>query len=317
MHYAVFAVGLLVFLSLYSFFPSPQSGNPYEFREVKWLNSPQLSLSSMKNEVVLVYFFSPTCSQCMDALRFAQKMHDSYSRQGLVVVGLDSPLYYFENEQLATETLKKEKISHPVAFDSGKVSFKSYGSWWPRFYLFKKGELVYNDTRRDLGLAEQNVRKALGLNYSSYEKYSGSTELYAGYSFASVPLGNPEGFQGGQVVSYAAMPSIAFQRITLDGVWLNSIDSMRANAQARAGVAFIGSEFYLVAFSPSSPVHVFADGFPLKPEEAGEDVYFDAGYSVLNVSKPGRYHAASLKEGSHSIYFEVPSGFTLYSMSFK
>jgi len=104
---------------------------------VGWLNSPPLTLESLRGKVVLVDFWTYSCINCLRTLPHVRAWAQRYAGQGLVVVGVHTPEFAFEknlaNVQRATTDLK---IGFPVAIDSNFAIWRSFQNRaWPAFYL--------------------------------------------------------------------------------------------------------------------------------------------------------------------------------------
>jgi thiol-disulfide isomerase/thioredoxin len=104
---------------------------------VGWLNSPPLTLESLRGKVVLVDFWTYSCINCLRTLPHVRAWAQRYVDQGLVVVGVHTPEFAFEknlaNVQRATKDLK---IGFPVAIDSNFAIWRSFQNRaWPAFYI--------------------------------------------------------------------------------------------------------------------------------------------------------------------------------------
>ena len=111
-----------------------------------WQNSPPLTMQGLRGKVVLVDFWTYTCSNCLNQLPYVKAWHAKYQDQGLVVVGVHTPEYAFEkstpNVQKAIRDLQ---ITHAVAQDNDYATWRAYGNqFWPALYLIdKQGRIVY------------------------------------------------------------------------------------------------------------------------------------------------------------------------------
>src|SRR6266700_2852406 len=99
-----------------------------------WLNSPTLTMTGLKGKVVLLDFWTYSCVNCIRTLPHMKLLHQKYSGQGLVLVGVHTPEFEFEKlpENVAS-AMKRFGIEYPVAIDSDNVTWKLYGNqYWPR-----------------------------------------------------------------------------------------------------------------------------------------------------------------------------------------
>src|ERR1700741_619757 len=68
-----------------------------EFQNIDtWINSEPLKLEQLRGKVVLVDFWTYTCSNCLNHLPYVKDWNTKYKDQGLVVVGVHTPEYAFE-----------------------------------------------------------------------------------------------------------------------------------------------------------------------------------------------------------------------------
>ena len=64
-----------------------------------WLNSPPLTVESLRGKVVLVQFWTYSCINCLRTLPYVTKWHEQYKDKGLVVVGVHTPEFAFEKRR--------------------------------------------------------------------------------------------------------------------------------------------------------------------------------------------------------------------------
>ena len=63
---------------------------------VEWLNSPPLTAEGLKGKVVLVDFWTYSCINCLRAIPYVRAWAEKYKDQGLVVIGVHTPEFAFE-----------------------------------------------------------------------------------------------------------------------------------------------------------------------------------------------------------------------------
>ena len=119
-----------------------------EFKGISnWFNAPPMTMESLRGKVVLVDFWTFTCSNCLNQLPHVQALHEKYKDQGLVVIGVHSPEY---EEERSTAGLKdaiaRLGIKHAVAQDNDFATWRAYNNrFWPAEYLIdKQGRVVYS-----------------------------------------------------------------------------------------------------------------------------------------------------------------------------
>jgi thiol-disulfide isomerase/thioredoxin len=111
-----------------------------------WQNSPPLKMEALRGKVVLVDFWTYTCSNCLNQLPHVKEWHDKFKDQGLVVIGVHTPEYAFEKSTPnVQDAIRKLQITHAVAQDNDYATWRAYGNqFWPALYLIdKQGRIVY------------------------------------------------------------------------------------------------------------------------------------------------------------------------------
>lgn len=103
----------------------------------QWLNSPPLSMESLRGKVVLVDFWTYSCINCIRALPYVRAWADKYKDQGLVVVGVHAPEFAFEkNIANVTKAVADLKINYPVAIDNEYKIWRAFeNEYWPAHYF--------------------------------------------------------------------------------------------------------------------------------------------------------------------------------------
>jgi thiol-disulfide isomerase/thioredoxin len=61
-----------------------------------WLNSPPLTVSGLKGQVVLIDFWTYSCVNCVRTLPHLQALETKYGGSGLTIIGMHSPEFDFE-----------------------------------------------------------------------------------------------------------------------------------------------------------------------------------------------------------------------------
>ncbi len=112
----------------------------------QWLNSPPLSMEGLRGKVVLVDFWTYSCSNCLNALPHVKDLAAKYRDQGLVVIGVHTPEFGFEKIQRNVEqAIVKLGITFPVAMDNDYKVWNAYhNQYWPAQYLVDaQGQIRY------------------------------------------------------------------------------------------------------------------------------------------------------------------------------
>jgi len=131
-----------------------------------WLNSPTLTMTGLKGKVVLLDFWTYSCVNCIRTLPHMKLLHQKYSGQGLVLVGVHTPEFEFEKlpENVAS-AMKRFGIKYPVAIDSDNVTWKLYGNqYWPRQTLIDSTGMVRweHAGEGDYDKMEEQIMRLLG-----------------------------------------------------------------------------------------------------------------------------------------------------------
>jgi len=104
---------------------------------VQWLNSPPLDREALKGKVVLVDFWTYDCINCRRSLPHVNSWAKRYADQGLVVVGVHTPEYDYENDiDNVREQVARLGIQYPVAIDNRYAIWNAFGNqFWPAHYF--------------------------------------------------------------------------------------------------------------------------------------------------------------------------------------
>jgi len=146
---------------------SPARDSLPEFQGLsQWLNSTPLKVADLKDQVVLVQFWTFACINCQRTLPYITRWHRQYADQGLKVIGIHTPEFPFERDvNNVKKALTRHKISYPVALDNEYKTWNAYhNNYWPHLFLADRqgflrydhiGEGSYQET-------EQLIKKLLG-----------------------------------------------------------------------------------------------------------------------------------------------------------
>jgi thiol-disulfide isomerase/thioredoxin len=113
-----------------------------------YINTPSpVKLADLKGKIVLVHFWTYTCSNCIHTIPYLNNWYQKYSNKGLVIVGVQTPEFDFEkNIGNVKKAVQDFKIKYPVILDNDYVNWNAYGNnYWPRDYLVdNQGLIRYN-----------------------------------------------------------------------------------------------------------------------------------------------------------------------------
>src|SRR6187549_1128040 len=81
-----------------------------------WLNSPPLTAADLQGKVVLVDFWTYTCINWLRTLPYVRAWAARYKEQGLVVLGVHTPEFSFEEDiENVRRSVKEMGIDYPIA----------------------------------------------------------------------------------------------------------------------------------------------------------------------------------------------------------
>jgi thiol-disulfide isomerase/thioredoxin len=102
-----------------------------------WLNSEPLTPEELRGKVVLVDFWTYTCINWLRTLGYVRAWHEKYEDHGLVVIGVHTPEFPFEqdpdNVRWAAQDLR---VEYPIAMDPDYAVWRAFANnYWPAVYL--------------------------------------------------------------------------------------------------------------------------------------------------------------------------------------
>lgn len=135
---------------------------------VSWINSPPLTVESLRGKVVLIDFWTYSCINCLRALPYVKAWADKYKDAGLVVIGVHTPEFAFEKELSNVEKAVHDlKVDYPVAVDSDYKIWQAFNNqYWPAHYFIDgKGRIRYHHFGEgEYDASEQVIRQLLKEN---------------------------------------------------------------------------------------------------------------------------------------------------------
>ena len=146
---------------------APASRQAPEFAGIQhWINTPPLTMQSLRGKVVLVEFWTYDCVNCLRAMPYVKQWHQRYARDGLVVVGVHTPEYGHERVLGNLErAVRRLGVTYPVAQDNGYRTWRAYDNqYWPALYLVdQRGRVVYSHFGEEqYAQTEARIRGLLG-----------------------------------------------------------------------------------------------------------------------------------------------------------
>ena len=102
----------------------------------EWLNSEPLGPADLRDQVVLVNFWTWTCINWLRQEPYVRGWSQAYRDDGLVVIGVHTPEFSFEHEiDRVRQATKERGIDYPVAVDNGYEIWSAFDNhYWPALY---------------------------------------------------------------------------------------------------------------------------------------------------------------------------------------
>ncbi|HMI98668.1 MAG TPA: redoxin domain-containing protein [Gaiellaceae bacterium] len=253
-----------------------------------WLNSQPLAAADLRGKVVLVDFWTYTCINWLRTLSYIRAWAEQYADQGLVVIGVHTPEFPFEEDvDNVREAAKQMAVEYPIALDSDYAVWRAFdNNYWPAVYIadaqgqirhhhfgeggYEEAEGVIQQLVREAGLGD--VRDDLvSVTADGFEAQADwanleSPETYLGYEQAQ-NFASPGGASLDEARSYVAPDRLALNEWALTGEWtVERGASVLNQGEGRISFRFHARDVHLVMGPPergtSVPFRVLVDGEP-------------------------------------------------------
>ena len=298
--------------------------------------TPDQLKASMKDKVILYDFWTYSCINCIRTFPYLKAWNEKYSDKGLLIIGVHSPEFEFEKDiNNVKMAVAKYGLKYPTVLDNDHSTWNAFGNrYWPAEYLTDSlghirhthfGEGSYDETEKVIQqlLDERNQR--LGVNVTTDQSlvdikqhefaYQETPELYFGYNFASGRdfLGNSEGFQAGQTVTYTLPLGVQQDHFYLEGHWQNLPDSMKLVSQSgKIVLPYYAKDVHIVAANKAD-LQILLDGKPIASSDSGVDVQ----NGIAHISENRLYTLVSSNAaGQHTLTIMAQPGFEIYTFTF-
>ncbi len=282
-----------------------------------WVNSTPLSLQELRGKVVLVDFWTYTCINCIRTLPYIKKWHETYKDKGLVIVGVHTPEFAFEQDiSNVQKAVKDFGITYPVMQDNNYATWNAYDNhYWPAKYLIDKngkirdshfGEGNYDETEEMIQKLLQETGAAISEtpHNAMYEVRANSPESYLGASRIQY-LSSPERLVTNKKILFSKPGSLQKNTFAFSGNW--TIDSEYAMPEKGSTLTyrFDAKSVYLVMKQKVDgvvgKVNITVDGKPLDTTNQTIDsvnsqitINENRLYSIVTLPTPGE-HILELK----------------------
>jgi cytochrome c biogenesis protein CcdA/thiol-disulfide isomerase/thioredoxin len=318
---------LKVAASLKSVGPAP------EFTDTQdWFNTPghkPLTLASLRGRVVLVDFWTYTCINCIRTLPYLKAWDATYRRDGLTIVGVETPEFAFEHEAgNVQDAIDQFGLRYPVVQDNNMGTWNAYGNEsWPADYLIDAhgdvryvaiGEGDYDKTETAIrGLLAEAGAQIGGKSHPTHviaPSELATPETYLGTERAQGWINGPKS----GLHDYGPPPSgaLALNDFAYSGTWTIAGQPATAGPGAGVDLEFDAKNAYLVLSSPGERplnVEVLLDGRPIPAADAGADVHG----GVVTVRRQRLYSLVSLPgDQRHRLGLRFAPGISAYAFTF-
>ena len=311
----------------------PELGPAPAFMDTQeWFNTPgrrALSVSALRGHVVLIDFWTYTCINCIRTLPYLKAWDATYRRDGLVVVGVETPEFAFEKDAAnVANAIGQFGLRYPVVQDNNMGTWNAYGNqYWPADYLidargqvryaaFGEGDYDKTETAIRALLAEAGAPVG-GRGHPQgvvVPSRQATPETYLGTERAQGWIDRPRS----GVRDYGPAPSgqLRVNDFAFSGTWNISAQPALAVAGAGIDVEFQAKNVYLVLSSPGGrplPVRVLLDGRPVSAADSGADVH----RGMLTVRRQRLYSLVALPGNErHQLSLRLAPGVSGYAFTF-
>jgi cytochrome c biogenesis protein CcdA/thiol-disulfide isomerase/thioredoxin len=294
----------------------------------EWINSPPLTMNSLKGKVVLIDFWTYSCINCIRTFPYLKHWNETYKDKGLVIVGIHTPEFEFEkNPENVKDAVKRFGITYPVAMDNDYLTWQAYNnSYWPAHYLIDQEGILrqFHFGEGKYGETENAIRELLGLSPLTIEAEKApvsqkqiTPETYLGYkrgkSYTSETSLNPN-----QASIYPFSGNPKADQVSLQGPWqVNDENIISTGSSSTLALNFQANRVYLVLGGNSSfPMTVELDGKPLPKENWTQDM--NAQGEIFVKGSPRKYDIVNMKgkEGRYNLILHIPEGISAYAFTF-
>lgn len=293
-----------------------------------WINSDPLTDADVRDQVVVYDFWTYSCVNCIRTLPWLRAWHDRYADDGLVIIGVHSPEFEFEEDpDNVREAVEADGITWPVLLDPDREVWDSFANrYWPAKYVFDRdgafrfnhfGEGAYEETEDilrallevdpDSPRAEVDadaddsddslLRVCDPMQATMGEQGCQTPEVYLGSQRGAIASSSPEPLRDG-TASFTSLDEQPLHTSALEGTWTVGPESVTSVDDAGAIlVGFEADEVNLVMSPPDGrPVDVVVelDGEPVPAAARGADVVERAdGTTVVVVERDTLYALVS------------------------
>ena len=297
-----------------------------------WFNTPgdrPLTLAGLRGHVVLIDFWTYTCINCIRTLPYLEAWERTYRKDGLVIVGVESPEFPFERiAGNVRSAIDQFGINYPVVQDNNLDTWNAWGNeYWPADYVIDASGHVRYATfgEGDYGKT-QNVLRALLVAAGSKLP---STTAHPEHVVTPSALTSPETYIGtarAQGWTNGPLPgthtynlpssSLALSAFAYGGTWAIGPQQALAGTGATIDANVQGKHVYIVLSPPATGVghvQVLINGATPTAADAGADVHD----GIVTVNAQRLYSIVSEpRDEDETITLHFSPGTSAYSFTF-
>lgn len=309
---------------------------------VGYINTdPDIKIKDMKGKVVLIDFWTYTCINCIRTLPYLKSWYDKYTDEGLVIIGVHTPEFKFEQEyENVKDAVEKYDLKYAVVQDNAYATWRAYRNrWWPRKYLIDIdgfirydhiGEGAYEQTEKVIQELLNERMKRIGQEKIGEDTTTpsetievdfrkiGTPEIYFGYGFTRGNFGNEQGLPANQIVDYTIPDKIQDNKVYIEGKWKVDNDNVELiGEEGKIILNYNSKAVNIVAGSENSNIEVLIDDKPLTPENKGSDIEIKNNKGTIKVTDSKFYNIVDFDYAKHKVEIIVKGkGFKIYTFTF-
>lgn len=277
-----------------------------------WLNTDPLTMQELRGKTVLIDFWTYSCINCIRTLPYLTAWDEAYRDDGLVIVGVHAPEFWFEKDvENVQKALDEHGIEYPIAIDNDKQTWRAYGNrHWPHKYLIDKdgiikydhiGEGNYQETERWIKMLLNETSETFATENATTPDFGKimTPELYFGDEFSRGQQGNPKPRLPGQEITYEYPASMQPSRYYLVGTWAHGDEYVEAVENATILLQYNAKDVNIVA-----------------GEQGIIDATIDNKQKTITVEDFTLYPIDSSSYKIHNLTLNVSPGVKIYTFTF-
>jgi cytochrome c biogenesis protein CcdA/thiol-disulfide isomerase/thioredoxin len=313
--------------------PLPKLGAAPNFtNNQRWFNTPggqPLTMAGLKGHVVLVDFWTYTCINCIRTLPFLKGLYAHYHKDGLQIVGVETPEFTFEQEASnVQQAIRSDGLRYPVVQDNRFGTWNAYqNEYWPAEYLIdahgqvRHTQFGEGDYKQDEAAVRQllfesgahNLPPPMTATAVMPSSHLGTPETYLDPQRAQ---GFAQKLQGGTHF-YPGVDAPILNEFGLHGTWNATSESVTPTSSGASITGrFQAAHVYLVMTSNDNKprtARVLVNGKPIPAAEAGSDVR----NGLVTVRGQRLYSLISLPDDQQQTFtIQIPTGISAYDFTF-